>query len=56
MIRLIIILFLLASCGENEEQKFIIQGEEKSCTVIETTDCGLTLACEGEGMVYCVSN
>jgi len=57
MIRLIIILFLLASCGKNEDQQYEINGELKSCTVIEAKECGLTLACKDqEGIYYCVTN
>lgn len=54
----IIIFFLLISCGQQDEpQTFIIQGQELQCTVIETTPCGLTVACENDaGIHQCVSN
>ena len=43
----------LTSCGENEDQKFMINGELESCSVIETQACGLTLACDGAGFHQC---
>jgi hypothetical protein len=52
---LALFLFLVA-CGKNEPQQFEVNGELSSCTVIEKEDCGLTLACEGKGMIQCYSN
>lgn len=50
------LLVFLCSCGKSEEQKFLINGEEKSCTVINQKPCGLTIACEDSGIYQCYTN
>lgn len=46
----------LTACGTNQDQVYEIQGELKTCTVIDTQPCGLTLACQDDGFYQCVSN
>jgi len=51
------IILILNGCGKNDEpQRYEVQGEMKTCTVLKTQACGLTLACEGDGIFECVSN
>jgi len=53
---LAVFLFLIA-CGESDKPRtYIIQGEELTCTVLDSQECGLTLACEGSGIHQCVGN
>ena len=54
---LFVALGFLSACGEtDQEQTYIINGESKVCTIITQAECGLTLACKGEGFYECVNN
>lgn len=47
----------LVACGETDKKRtFIIQGEQMQCTIIDQAPCGLTLACDDNGMFECVQN
>lgn len=47
----------LSACGDTDEKRtYIINGQNLHCTVIDQEPCGLTLACEGEGIFQCYTN
>ena len=53
--RLLFLALLLMGCGGKEQQEFEINGEIKSCQILEVQNCGLRIVC-GDEIYHCVTN